>query len=179
MNRTKMFHVKHFCPMGPNTLQGCGIFTLDGRKFAANFGILKHGVTVAIWRAGIGRSDSPMEMIYKIAPASFWRATEELGSFSGTQTDLADGFLHFSTEEQVRETAEKYFRGQVGLLLIAVDKDRLGKALRFEPSRGGAFFHIFMRPCRAIQSSLQNTYRFCHTGGMVSHVSWPHEQAAG
>ena len=83
-------------------------------------------------------------MIYKIAPASFWRATEELGSFSGTQTDLADGFLHFLTEEQVRETAEKYFRGQVGLLLIAVDKDRLGKALRFEPSRGGAFFpHLY------------------------------------
>jgi uncharacterized protein (DUF952 family) len=63
-----------------------------------------------------------MEMIYKIAPASFWRATEELGSFSGTQTDLADGFLHFLTEEQVRETAEKYFQGQTGLILVAADR---------------------------------------------------------
>ena len=85
-----------------------------------------------------------MEMIYKIVPASLWRLAEETGSFNGTQTDLADGFLHFSTAEQVRETAEKYFKGQDALLLIAVDKNRLGKALRFEPSRGGALFpHLY------------------------------------
>jgi uncharacterized protein (DUF952 family) len=71
-----------------------------------------------------------MAMIYKILPASYWRAAEEIGSFNGTQTDLADRFIHFSTAEQMRETAEKYFKGQDGLLLIATDKNRLGNSAK-------------------------------------------------
>ncbi len=85
-----------------------------------------------------------MELVYKILPASLWRDAEEAGFFVGTEADLADGFLHFSTKEQIRETAQKYFAGQDGLLLIAADKNRLGGALRFEFSRGGALFpHLY------------------------------------
>jgi uncharacterized protein (DUF952 family) len=41
-------------------------------------------------------------------------------------------------------TAKKYFFGQTGLFLIAVDADALGDALRWEVSRGGELFpHLY------------------------------------
>lgn len=88
--------------------------------------------------------DPRVPLIYKICPEPLWREAETAGSFAGAPVDLADGFIHFSTGAQVRETAAKHFAGQNGLLLIAVDDARLGHALRYEPSRGGALFpHLY------------------------------------
>ena len=85
-----------------------------------------------------------MPLIYKICPAALWREAEEAGAFAGAPVDRADGFIHFSTADQVRETAQKHFGGQADLLLIAVEADGLGGALRWEPSRGGALFpHLY------------------------------------
>jgi uncharacterized protein (DUF952 family) len=90
----------------------------------------------------MARRDDPL--IYKICPEALWRAAEAQGRFDGAPVDLADGFIHFSTGAQLRETAAKHFAGQDGLLLIAVDPAALGEALRFEPSRGGALFpHLY------------------------------------
>ncbi len=85
-----------------------------------------------------------MTLIYKICPSSLWAEAEADGRFLGAPVDVADGYIHFSTAEQVRETARRHFAGQTDLLLIAVDADRLGPALRDEPSRGGALFpHLY------------------------------------
>ncbi|KRE18322.1 dihydroorotate dehydrogenase [Bosea sp. Root381] len=85
-----------------------------------------------------------MPLIYKICPDALWREAEAAGRFSGAPIDLADGYIHFSTGAQLRDTAAKHFAGQRGLLLIAVDDARLGAALRYEPSRGGALFpHLY------------------------------------
>ncbi|WP_201837524.1 DUF952 domain-containing protein [Microvirga zambiensis] len=85
-----------------------------------------------------------MHVIYKICPALLWQTAEKAGSFAGAPIDVKDGYLHFSTEKQVRETAEKHFAGQTDLLLIAIDADSLGTALRYEPSRGGDLFpHLY------------------------------------
>lgn len=82
--------------------------------------------------------------IYKIAPETLWREAEQAGSFAGAPVDLADGFIHFSTAGQVMETAAKHFAGQQGLLLVAIEAPRLGEALKYEPSRGGALFpHLY------------------------------------
>ena len=57
---------------------------------------------------------------------------------------MQDGYLHFSTGQQVRQTAARHFAGQGDLLLIAVDADSLGTDLRYEPSRGGDLFpHLY------------------------------------
>jgi uncharacterized protein (DUF952 family) len=85
-----------------------------------------------------------MALIYKICPEGLWRAAERAGAFTGAPIDLQDGFIHFSTAAQVRETAAKHFAEQSGLLLIAVDPALLGPALRYEPSRGGDLFpHLY------------------------------------
>jgi uncharacterized protein (DUF952 family) len=85
-----------------------------------------------------------MTLIYKISPRGAWREAERLGRFDGAPVDLADGFIHFSAAHQVAETAAKHFRGQGDLVLAAVDADRLGADLRWEPSRGGDLFpHLY------------------------------------
>lgn len=85
-----------------------------------------------------------MPTIYKICPASAWREAERRGVYLGSADDLRDGFIHFSTATQVAETVRKYFFGQTGLFLIAVDTDQLGDELRWEPSRGGELFpHLY------------------------------------
>ena len=83
-------------------------------------------------------------IIYKIAPRALWEKAVETGVFNGAPIDLADGFIHFSTAEQVRETAAKHFAGQEDLLLIAVNDGAFREAMRYEVSRGGALFpHLY------------------------------------
>jgi uncharacterized protein (DUF952 family) len=85
-----------------------------------------------------------MALIYKICPEGLWREAERAGAFTGAPIDVQDGFIHFSTAAQVRETAAKHFAGQSHLLLIAIDPEPLGPALRYEPSRGGDLFpHLY------------------------------------
>lgn len=85
-----------------------------------------------------------LALIYKICPASLWREAERIGRFEGSPVDRADGYIHFSTASQVAETAARHFAGQRDLLLITVDGDTLGEALKWEPSRGGALFpHLY------------------------------------
>ncbi|KUM28339.1 dihydroorotate dehydrogenase [Mesorhizobium loti] len=80
------------------------------------------------------------QIIYKIAPEAMWREAERNGRFTGAPIDIADGFIHFSTGSQVRETAARHFAGQTDLFLIAIDEAKLGDALKYEVSRGGALF---------------------------------------
>ncbi len=84
------------------------------------------------------------DIVYKIVPETLWRPAKEKGVFEGAEIDLKDGFIHFSTGVQARETARLHFAGLNGLLLVAVDATALGEALRFEPSRGGDLFpHLY------------------------------------
>ena len=85
-----------------------------------------------------------MTVIYKICPQALWQEAEAKGVFDGAPIDHNDGYIHFSTAEQARETAAKHFSGQDDLLLIAVEGDKLGDTLKWEPSRGGALFpHLY------------------------------------
>lgn len=83
-------------------------------------------------------------LIYKIFRADEWAALQAKGETSGALIDLADGFVHFSTAGQAAETAAKHFAGVDGLVLLAVEGDDLGAALKWEMSRGAALFpHLY------------------------------------
>jgi uncharacterized protein (DUF952 family) len=85
-----------------------------------------------------------LALIYKIASAKLWREAEQHGSFTGALIDLADGFIHFSTAEQTRETVALHFKGQDDLVIAAVDTEKLKEPIKWEPSRGGALFpHLY------------------------------------
>ncbi|MBF9031056.1 DUF952 domain-containing protein [Rhodobacterales bacterium HKCCE3408] len=82
--------------------------------------------------------------IYKILRAGEWADLQTSGETDGAPVDIADGFVHFSTADQVRETALRHFRGETDLVLLALDADALGPDLKWEPSRGGQMFpHLY------------------------------------
>ena len=83
-------------------------------------------------------------LIYKIFRAHEWDHLQAAGETAGAPIDLADGFIHFSTAEQLRETARRHFGGADDLVLAAIDTARLPEALKWEKSRGGADFpHLY------------------------------------
>jgi uncharacterized protein (DUF952 family) len=83
-------------------------------------------------------------LIYKICDAGMWAKAARDRVFRGAAVDLADGYIHFSTADQVAETAAKHFAGQPGLVLAAIDAEALGAGLKWEPARGGALFpHLY------------------------------------
>jgi len=89
-------------------------------------------------------------LVYKIFHALEWATLQDQGETLGAPIDLNDGFVHLSTAEQVDETAARHFAGQDRLMLLALEADTLGDALKWEVSRGDALFpHLF----RALQLS--------------------------
>jgi uncharacterized protein (DUF952 family) len=83
-------------------------------------------------------------MIYKLLDTAEWRAARAAGEYRCAAVDLADGYVHFSTAEQVVDTARRYFADQTGVTMLTVDAARLGDALHWEPSRGGDLFpHLY------------------------------------
>ncbi len=81
---------------------------------------------------------------YKVLTAGQMAVLERDAIFAGAPVDLADGYVHLSTAEQLDETVDKHFAGQSDLHIAAVDLAALGSAIHWEPSRGGALFpHLY------------------------------------
>ncbi|MEO6301447.1 MAG: DUF952 domain-containing protein [Paracoccaceae bacterium] len=85
-------------------------------------------------------------LIYKIFRRAEWNEFRTAGETAGAPIDLSDGYIHFSTAAQVAQTAAKYFATESDLVLLALDTDRLGPTLRWEPAREGALFPHLYRP---------------------------------
>ena len=84
------------------------------------------------------------DIIYHMCRKDEWAAAQATGFYGGSSQDQADGFIHFSNKDQIVKSAAKHRTGQKGLLLISVDADDLGDALRWEASRGGQLFpHLY------------------------------------
>lgn len=80
---------------------------------------------------------------YKVLTADQMRDLEA-DRFAGAPIDLADGYIHLSTSDQLTETVDKHFAGQSDLWVAAIDLAALGDGVRWEESRGGALFpHIY------------------------------------
>jgi uncharacterized protein (DUF952 family) len=95
-------------------------------------------------------------IVYKLLAAGEWRAAVAAGSYAGSADDERDGFIHLSAADQLAGTAAKHFKGKVDLVLVALDAARLGAALRWEPSRGGALFpHLYgaLDPAAALSTT--------------------------
>jgi uncharacterized protein (DUF952 family) len=87
-------------------------------------------------------------LIYKIFRSDELAELLEQGATQGAPVDLADGYVHLSTGDQVRETAARHFGGEDGLHLLAVETGTLGGALKWETSRGGDLFPHLYRELR-------------------------------
>jgi uncharacterized protein (DUF952 family) len=82
--------------------------------------------------------------IFKICPNEEWKAAETAGVYRGSKKDREDGFLHFSTAAQLMGTLTRHYADAKDLVLVAVDANALGSALKYEPSRDGELFpHLY------------------------------------
>jgi uncharacterized protein (DUF952 family) len=83
-------------------------------------------------------------LIYHMCRADEWASAERTKIYHGSSQDLADGFIHFSTADQIVESARRHRARQPRLVLVAVDPSLLGSRLHWEPSRdGGLFPHLY------------------------------------
>ena len=96
------------------------------------------------------------KLIYKITTAQLWTDAQAAGQLKGMPIDEADGYMHFSTADQLQETLRLHFKGQDDLYVLAVATDEIEQNLKWEPSRGGALFpHLYgVLPVSLIKSSI-------------------------
>jgi uncharacterized protein (DUF952 family) len=81
--------------------------------------------------------------LYHMAKRSEWEHGEAEGTYRGSADDRRDGFMHFSTAEQVVESAARHRAGQTDLLLIVVAEESVGP-WKWEVARNGALFpHLY------------------------------------
>ncbi|MDP1026427.1 DUF952 domain-containing protein [Sphingomonas sp. KR1UV-12] len=80
---------------------------------------------------------------YKVLTADQMAKLEAEGRFAGAPVDLADGYIHLSTAEQLTETVDRHFAGQADLWVAAVDLTAF-RTVKWEDSRGGQLFpHLY------------------------------------
>jgi uncharacterized protein (DUF952 family) len=94
------------------------------------------------------------DFVYHLARAAEWRASSG-GEYRGSEEDRRDGFLHFSTREQIAASAALHRAGERDLVLLRARTEALGDALRWEPSRGGTLFpHLYgALPLSAVEAA--------------------------
>lgn len=95
-----------------------------------------------------------MARIFKICTAEEWNQACQQGTYLGSADDTRDGFIHFSTAEQLKETLFRHFSNRPGLIVVAFDSEHLGHALKWEAARNGQLFpHLYgpLDPATALQ----------------------------
>jgi uncharacterized protein (DUF952 family) len=112
------------------------VYRFSGNRFScgADSRIIRHG----------GEIMSAAKLIYHMCRREEWDAACVAGSYAGSTQDVADGFIHFSTAQQLPESARRHRAGQAGLVLLAVDPELLRDGLQWEASRRGELFpHLY------------------------------------
>ena len=81
--------------------------------------------------------------IYKICTKKEWKNFKIFFSFHGTKQDIFDGYIHFSTKNQIQSTLDKHFFKKDKLILLKVNASKL-ENLKWEKSAEGIFFpHLY------------------------------------
>ena len=84
-----------------------------------------------------------LKYIFKIIDINEWQKVREIGTYSGSSKDIEDGFIHFSGEDQVKETLEKYYSKQENLVLLKVETLKLDHLIWEQASDGNMFPHLY------------------------------------
>lgn len=84
-----------------------------------------------------------VDTVYHIAAAGDWPPADAMAAYAGGPVCRRDGFIHFSTVDQLPATLARFFAGRDDLVLLAADTARLGAALRWEAMAEGVFPHYY------------------------------------
>src|SRR5258708_37524415 len=88
-----------------------------------------------------------MALIYHIASASDWEQARREGEYTTSTRGMSlaeQGFIHAGTAHQVAPVANAIYGGDQDLLVLVIDSESLGPAVRVEPvpGAGAALPHL-------------------------------------
>ena len=84
------------------------------------------------------------DYIYHICLRTDWESAQKAGVYVG-DTFATEGFIHCSSRTQTAPTANSFFAGQSGLVVLEIDPERLDANLVYEDTAdaGQDFPHIY------------------------------------
>ncbi len=83
------------------------------------------------------------KFIYKICTKSEWSKIKKERQFKGSKKDLEDGYIHFSSGDQIKETLKKFYYNYKYLILLKVDTLKLDHLIWEQASDGNMFPHLY------------------------------------
>jgi uncharacterized protein (DUF952 family) len=84
-----------------------------------------------------------MTLIFHITSAADWQRAQSEGSYRANSL-TTEGFIHCSTQAQIVRTANKYYAGQTGLVLLCIHEEAVRAEVRYEDFNAGDLFpHIY------------------------------------
>ena len=84
-----------------------------------------------------------LKYIFKIIDLDEWQNIKQSGTYLGSLKDKEDGYIHFSGEDQVKGTLEKYYSKQENLVLLKVETLKLDHLIWEQASDGNMFPHLY------------------------------------
>ena len=84
-----------------------------------------------------------LEFIFKIIDKEDWQKAKQTGIYDGSDKDQKDGYIHFSEEDQVPETLNKYYKNKENLILLKVSAFKLEHLLWEQASNGDMYPHLY------------------------------------
>ena len=84
-----------------------------------------------------------LKYIFKIIDFDEWQKVKQSETYLGSSKDIADGYIHFSGEDQVKGTLEKYYSKQENLVLLKVETLKLDHLIWEQASDGNMFPHLY------------------------------------
>ena len=84
-----------------------------------------------------------LEFIFKIINKDEWQEAKQSGIYRGSKKDIADGYIHFSEEDQVEETLKRHYVKVENLVLLKVNAFKLEHLLWEQASNGDMYPHLY------------------------------------
>ena len=84
-----------------------------------------------------------LEFIFKVIDKDEWQKAKQSGTYGGSEKDIKDGYIHFSEEQQVKETLNKYYKDKENLILLKVHTLNLEHLLWEQASNGDMYPHLY------------------------------------
>jgi len=85
------------------------------------------------------------QTIYKILRDTEWPLAASKPQYTGSPDDQRDGFIHFSTANQLQRSITKHFQDEAEVYILAFDISIFPRDhLKWEPSGNGVLFpHLY------------------------------------